>query len=64
MPDASEIRLSCHPGNTGAERLYRSLGFSPTGEFKDDEMILALSDGFAFQEGGRLGMEAGGADAG
>jgi diamine N-acetyltransferase len=43
MPDAGEIRLSCHPENTGAERLYRSLGFEPTGEFEDDEMVLARS---------------------
>jgi diamine N-acetyltransferase len=40
-PDAGEIRLSCHPGNTAAERLYRALGFVPTGEFEDDEAVMA-----------------------
>jgi diamine N-acetyltransferase len=66
MPDARQIRLSCHPENVGAERLYRSLGFSPTGEFEDDEIVLArtLGNRFAFQERGRLGVQAGGADAG
>jgi diamine N-acetyltransferase len=41
MPDAREVRLSCHPENTGAERLYRALGFSPSGEFEDDEVVMA-----------------------
>lgn len=40
-PGAREIRLSCHPANARAERLYRALGFEPTGEFEDDEMVMA-----------------------
>jgi diamine N-acetyltransferase len=41
LPEAREIRLSCHPENTGAERLYRALRFEPTGEFEDDEVVMA-----------------------
>jgi diamine N-acetyltransferase len=40
MPEAREIRLSCHPENAGAERLYRALRFEATGEFEDDEMVM------------------------
>lgn len=40
LGDAAEVRLSCHPENSGAERLYRGLGFSATGEFEDDEMVM------------------------
>jgi diamine N-acetyltransferase len=43
MPGAREIRLSCHPDNVAAARLYRALGFTPTGELEDDEIVLALS---------------------
>jgi RimJ/RimL family protein N-acetyltransferase len=31
---------SCVPGNTVAERLYLSLGFQPTGEIKDGEIVV------------------------
>ncbi|WP_433291548.1 GNAT family N-acetyltransferase [Actinoplanes sp. CA-030573] len=40
---AGEIRLSCHPDNTAAMALYRSMGLTPTGELEDDELVLALT---------------------
>ncbi|WMX43948.1 GNAT family N-acetyltransferase [Streptomyces roseicoloratus] len=45
LPDCREIRLSCHPANTSAERLYRSLGFGPTGEREDEEIVMSLPAG-------------------
>jgi diamine N-acetyltransferase len=41
LADAREIRLSCHPENAAADRLYRALGFTPTGEIEDGEVILS-----------------------
>lgn len=32
MPECTKIYLSFEPNNVNAERLYRSLGFEPTGE--------------------------------
>ncbi|MFJ5776147.1 GNAT family N-acetyltransferase [Streptomyces sp. NPDC093094] len=42
-----ELRLSYHPDNTAAERLYTSLGFTPTADSSGDEVIagLPVSDG-------------------
>ncbi|WP_157841163.1 GNAT family N-acetyltransferase, partial [Streptomyces wadayamensis] len=40
-PGCREIRLSVHPGNTAATRLYTALGFRPTGLVEDDEAVLA-----------------------
>ncbi|ESP99095.1 GNAT family N-acetyltransferase [Streptomyces sp. CHA1] len=40
-PGCREIRLSVHPGNTTATRLYTALGFRPTGLMEDDEAVLA-----------------------
>jgi diamine N-acetyltransferase len=41
-PDCGEIRLSHHPRNTGAAKLYSALGFTPTGTFEDDETVVGL----------------------
>ncbi|MEV4762083.1 GNAT family N-acetyltransferase [Micromonospora chokoriensis] len=37
------VRLSYHPDNTQAAALYTSLGFHPTGEVDDEELITELS---------------------
>ncbi|MGC1211363.1 MAG: GNAT family protein [Micromonospora sp.] len=39
----SVVRLSYHPENVAAARLYESLGFVPTGEVEDDEVVAELS---------------------
>lgn len=39
---ATEIRLSYHPANTAAARLYEAAGFRATGETEDDEIVAAL----------------------
>ncbi|MFJ6197181.1 GNAT family N-acetyltransferase [Micromonospora sp. NPDC092111] len=36
------VRLSYHPDNTAAARLYTSLGFTPTGAMEDDELVAEL----------------------
>jgi diamine N-acetyltransferase len=41
LPDAREIRLSYHPDNTAAARLYTEAGFRPTGQSEDDEIVVA-----------------------
>ncbi|MFC1230713.1 GNAT family N-acetyltransferase [Streptomyces sp. Sce081] len=46
LPDCREIRLSYHPDNTPAARLYTTLGFRPTGDFEDEEVVAALSPAF------------------
>ncbi|MFJ3927675.1 GNAT family N-acetyltransferase [Streptomyces sp. NPDC090022] len=44
LPECDGIRLSYHPDNTPAARLYASLGFAPTGdhEDEDEEIVAAL----------------------
>ncbi|MFR9775491.1 GNAT family N-acetyltransferase [Micromonospora sp. MS34] len=37
------VRLSYHPDNEPAAALYRSLGFQPTGELEDDEVVAELT---------------------
>ncbi|MEV2240528.1 GNAT family N-acetyltransferase [Micromonospora sp. NPDC049891] len=37
------VRLSYHPENTSAARLYTSLGFAPTGAWEDDELVAELT---------------------
>ncbi|MEU0374781.1 GNAT family N-acetyltransferase [Streptomyces sp. NPDC006283] len=44
-PNCREIRLSYHAANTGAAKLYTALGFEPTGDFEDDEIVVALPAG-------------------
>ncbi|WP_446220591.1 GNAT family N-acetyltransferase [Micromonospora sp. IBHARD004] len=39
----SVVRLSYHPENVPAARLYTSLGFTPTGGMEDDELVAELS---------------------
>ncbi|SCL51173.1 diamine N-acetyltransferase [Micromonospora citrea] len=36
------VRLSYHPDNASAARLYASLGFVPTGVMEDDEVVAEL----------------------
>ncbi|NJP31732.1 GNAT family N-acetyltransferase [Micromonospora thermarum] len=36
------VRLSYHPDNAVAARLYTSLGFAPTGATEDDEIVVEL----------------------
>ncbi|KAB1153671.1 GNAT family N-acetyltransferase [Micromonospora sp. AMSO12t] len=36
------VRLSYHPDNTQAARLYTSLGFVPTGAMEDEELVVEL----------------------
>ncbi|MFI2780286.1 GNAT family N-acetyltransferase [Streptomyces sp. ALB3] len=42
LPECREIRLSYHPDNASAGRLYSSSGFRPTGDFEDEEIVVAL----------------------
>ncbi|MDO3700577.1 GNAT family N-acetyltransferase [Micromonospora sp. C28SCA-DRY-2] len=37
------VRLSYHPDNTDAARLYTALGFRPTGVMEDDELVAELA---------------------
>jgi diamine N-acetyltransferase len=45
LPECREIRLSYHPDNTPAARLYTSFGFRPTGDLEGEEIVLALAVG-------------------
>ncbi|MFD4245694.1 GNAT family N-acetyltransferase [Streptomyces sp. NPDC058525] len=40
--DCRELRLSYHPDNTPAARLYASLGFQPTEDSSGDEVVARL----------------------
>lgn len=40
---AKEIKLSYEPENTVADSLYVSLGFKPTGEIDDGEIVMSLN---------------------
>jgi diamine N-acetyltransferase len=40
--DGHPVRLSYHPDNASAARLYTSLGFAPTGAMEDDELVAEL----------------------
>lgn len=44
-PGPPVVRLSYHPDNRAAGRLYRSLGFTPTGEIEDGEIVLERAAG-------------------
>jgi diamine N-acetyltransferase len=41
-PGAAELLVSCVPGKEGPEQFYRRLGFAPTGQMEDGEMVLKL----------------------
>ena len=45
QPDCKEIMISYVPENTVAEQLYASLGFEPTGEIDDGEVVARLMVG-------------------
>lgn len=38
-PKRAVLRLSYHPEDVAAARLYESLGFRPTGAVEDDEVV-------------------------
>lgn len=40
--DCSAIRLTYHPDNAAARRLYESVGFVPTGDVDDGEVVAEL----------------------
>ncbi|WP_445330469.1 GNAT family N-acetyltransferase [Streptomyces sp. GSL17-111] len=42
LPECRELRLSYHPANQASARLFESLGFTPTGEQEDEEIVAAL----------------------
>ena len=42
QPECSSISLSFEPENTNAKRLYTSLGFMPTGEILEGEIVYRL----------------------
>lgn len=39
QPECYVIRLSYHPDNTAAAHLYESLGFTPNGDWVDEEIV-------------------------
>ena len=39
---ATELYTSWQPGDAGPERFYLRLGFVPTGELDDDEIVACL----------------------
>lgn len=41
-PGARELLTSCVPGEGSPEGFYRSLGFEPTGEVDDGELVMRL----------------------
>ena len=41
-PGCREVRLSVHPDNARAQRLYARAGFGPTGEERDGEPVWSL----------------------
>jgi diamine N-acetyltransferase len=36
------VKISFEPKNMVAEKLYRSLGFNPTGQMEDDEIVYKM----------------------
>jgi len=42
LGEAPAIYLSYHPDNVGARNLYKSVGFTETGEVDDDELVARL----------------------
>ncbi|EEP74034.1 acetyltransferase [Micromonospora sp. ATCC 39149] len=42
QPGCTAVRLSYHPDNPAAASLYPRLGFAPTGELEDDELVAEL----------------------
>jgi diamine N-acetyltransferase len=44
-PASDEVRLTVHADNGRAQRLYRSVGFAPTGQLRDGEPVWSLTLG-------------------
>jgi diamine N-acetyltransferase len=44
LPDSQGIKISYTPTNRTAERLYAQLGFRPTGEIEDGEVVAQLQE--------------------
>ena len=42
-PSTREVRLTVHPDNARAQRLYRSRGFLPNGQVRDGEPMWSLN---------------------
>ena len=42
-PQAAALRLTVHPQNVRAQRLYRSRWFAPTGDVRDGEPVWSLN---------------------
>ncbi|MEE9553999.1 MAG: GNAT family N-acetyltransferase [candidate division Zixibacteria bacterium] len=42
LPDATELLTSCVPGDGSPEGFYVNLGFRPTGEIDDGEIVMRL----------------------
>ena len=42
-PSTQEVRLTVHPENARAQRLYRSVGFLPNGQIRDGECVWSLN---------------------
>lgn len=42
-PACREVRLTVHPDNTRAQRLYRTAGFSPNGTMRENEPVWSFS---------------------
>ncbi len=43
LPNATELVVSWVPGEAGPERFYRDLGFEPTGEVDEGEVVARLT---------------------
>lgn len=43
QPTCRVVRLSYHPENDAARRLYESVGFTPTGGSEDDEIVVEIT---------------------
>jgi diamine N-acetyltransferase len=41
-PGAHELKLSCHPGEDGPEPFYRHYGFTLTGEWMGNEVVMRI----------------------
>ncbi len=41
-PSSRQVHLTVHPDNSRAQHLYRSHGFSPTGQVRDGELMWSL----------------------
>jgi diamine N-acetyltransferase len=39
-PGGKELLLSCVPGESGPSGFYEKLGFTPTGEMEEDEIVM------------------------